>query len=114
MASVTGEGLDAAKLTDGFIALIKAIDGIGLSLGETSETAYPGNMGKANNNAIITLQKATKILQYFLDTIEDGFYIVDENGNIGMGISTDGVALIKANSGAQFELEVVSDKNYNI
>ncbi|MGL4520925.1 MAG: hypothetical protein ACRCUJ_14980 [Phocaeicola sp.] len=106
-------GLDVALLSAHFISLIKQIDGLGLVLGETSTTAYAGDKGKLNTEAIKTLTASVNtlsthtIFSSILSISEGMFAIVDEQGNIGFKVDEDG-------SIGEVEYELVSEVAYDV
>lgn len=91
-------GLDVALLSTHFVSLIKAIDGIGLILGETSITAYPGDKGKKNASDIVSLSSTvssisrvlTTISSIIQQTVNSGFVICDTSGNVGIKYDSNG------------------------
>lgn len=110
-------GLDVAAISSHMQGLIKSIEGIGLELGETSSTAYAGDKGKANATAIASLIESLGTLQNNLSSLttsnsgahttfstdisalqaqirqiaENGFNVIDEDGNIGMKYDENGL-----------------------
>lgn len=110
-------GLDVAAISSHMQGLIKSIEGIGLELGETSSTAYAGDKGKANTTAIASLIESLGTLQNNLSSLitsnsgahttfstaisrlqalirqiaENGFNVIDENGNVGMKYDDSGL-----------------------
>ncbi len=80
------EGLDAAKLSDHMQELVKSIPGIGA-----------GAAGTTYENLV--------------QVSEDGFYVTDAEGNIGLGMNASGETL---GGGGEVEYEVVSEIDYDI
>lgn len=110
-------GLDVAAISSHMQGLIKSIEGLGLELGETSATAYAGDKGKANATAIASLIESLGTLQNNLSSLttsnsgahttfstaisalqalirqiaENGFNVIDANGNVGMKYDDNGL-----------------------
>lgn len=120
-------GLDVALLSSHLISLIKEIDGIGLALGETSVTAYSGDKGKQNATNIATALSLISKLSTSLSSItsqivsveEDGFFICDSDGNVGVKYDDGGLGFAEISeqaisvlnsagiSGGDFNYEIV-------
>lgn len=92
-------GLDAALLSDHLKDLVKEIDGLGLALGLTQTTAYPGDKGKQNSEDILKLKAATttlrNIVRFLSEVCEEGFYVADAAGNVGLKYDADGLDAAK-------------------
>lgn len=121
-----GEKNGIAKLDEnGKVSLSQLPAFSTLELGLTSDTAYSGDKGvglensiKSISDSISKLIKDTLKINSKVESIfpvgENGFYVTDEAGNIGMKFTSDGLDVININNGTQFELELISDKEYNI
>lgn len=92
VVSVTGDGLDAAKLGDKITDLIKSIPGIGIQIGVSAGTSFDGGAGvklSADFNKFSqTIQGKTQLLA---EVSEDGFFFVDSEGNIGACVTSEGI-----------------------
>ena len=101
-------GLDAIQLSTNLKNLIKQIDGLGLMLGETNTTAYPGNLGKTNSTNIETLQTSVikmmaqllKINSELISTTDTGFFICDSYGNVAFKYDVYGLDFIQISTHA--------------
>ena len=80
-------GFDTALLSTHFETLIKNISGLGLELGYTSSTAYPGSDGLQLNKDVLKIKETS---QYLNLTEESQLSIVDENGNSVVQYNSDG------------------------
>ena len=87
-------GFDAAELSDHFKNLIKLIDGIGLALGITSNTAFAGDKGAALQTSVNNIINST-LFTSFVNVVEDGFFIIDSDGNIGFDVMNYSVTGLK-------------------
>ncbi|MDO4802203.1 MAG: hypothetical protein Q4A15_08560, partial [Prevotellaceae bacterium] len=92
---VTPEGIDAAKLSEHFKELIRQIEGLGVTLGETDSTAFSGLRGVQLERAINNLQTIVNGIssgnKYISSIAEDTFVIADEDGNVGMKYDEGGL-----------------------
>lgn len=113
--SVTGAGLDAAKLGNNLIELIKEIDGVGLSIGVTTGTAFDGALGTKLSSDFNKLSQSIRSkTQLLAEVDEDGFFFVDSNGYIGACITPEGSQGMGGGSVGGISYEVVSEININI
>lgn len=87
-------GFDVAKLSKHLTDLIKQIDGIGLQLGETHDTAFSGDKGKKLAEDVDALKKqgGSKLQQSTV--LEDGLFFIDSKLNIGACINASGIHAI--------------------
>lgn len=88
-------GFDVTTLSDHAAFLIKSIEGVGLKFGDTPDTAYRGDLGSRNATAIVslgvTLTALSSRVWSLLETVEDGFFLCDESGNVGLSYTSAGL-----------------------
>lgn len=90
-------GLDANKLSSHFIELVKSIPGIG------------GDEIADLQKSILSLQSKTSLMS---EVGEDGFYLIDANGNIGACITPEGNQGM-GSGGSGIGYDIVSEMNIN-
>ena len=87
----TSDGFDVASLSNHLKLLIKEIEGLGLTLGTTTGTAYDGAKGLQLENKVNTLTPLSSIVNSIIAVNEDGFYVADESGNIGFSVTNNSI-----------------------
>lgn len=90
-------GLDVTKLSSHFIELIKTIPGIG------------GDEIAGLQKSILSLQSKTSLMS---EVGEDGFYLIDANGNIGACITPEGNQGM-GSGGSGIGYDIVYEMNIN-
>lgn len=91
------DGVDTNKLSSHFIELIKSIPGIG------------GDEIAGIQKSILSLQSRTGLMS---EVGEDGFYLIDANGNIGACITPQGTQGM-GSGGSGIGYDIVSEMNIN-
>lgn len=79
-------GFDVAGMSSHVMSLI---------LGDTAGTAYRGDLGSRNASDIVSLGAMVSALSArvgaFLETVEDGLFVCDESGNVGLSYTGGGL-----------------------
>lgn len=101
-----GNGLDTAMLSDHIKILIREIDGW-LSVGTISGTAFDGKLGMELGAKVNRLDLRTMKFSNFLEVEENGLYVCDTGGNIGMRYDADGLDFAVLSPHAKEVLESV-------
>ncbi len=89
------DGLDAAKLSEHLQMLIKDIDGLGLTIGDSEGTAFEGSKGAALQGDVTTLKNKVAKLGSIASTTNEGYFVIDEEGNVGLMYNANGLDAAK-------------------
>ena len=89
------DGFDAVKLSEHLQTLIKDIDGLGLAIGETDGTAFEGSKGAALQGDVTTLKNKVAKLGNIASVTNEGYFVIDEDGNVGLMYNAKGLDAAK-------------------